>query len=70
MPQFDLYSFSVQVFTILVSFFFVYFFLLRSVLSPLSETFKFRKKVLTAISSYNKGMKSVQLKYNFFNLFY
>jgi ATP/ADP translocase len=69
MPQFDLYSFSVQVFTILVSFFFVYFFILRTVLSPFSEAFKFRKKVLTTISSYARGTKSTNLKYNFFNLF-
>jgi ATP/ADP translocase len=69
MPQFDLYSFSVQVFTVLVSFFFLYFFILRTVLSPFSEAFKLRKKILTTISSYSKGIKSTPLKYNFFNLF-
>jgi len=46
MPQFDFYSFSVQIFWILVGFSLFYFFILRFYLVPVSEVLKWRKKLL------------------------
>lgn len=46
MPQFDFYSFSVQIFWILFGFSFFYFVILRFYLVPVSEVLKWRKKLL------------------------
>lgn len=52
MPQFDFFSFSAQVFWILVGFFLFYFFILKFFLVKISETLKVRKK--SADSSYSE----------------
>jgi len=46
MPQFDAFSFSGQVFCILLGFSFFYFFILRIYLINFAEMFKFRQKLL------------------------
>jgi len=46
MPQFDFYTFSVQIFWTILSFFTLYFVLLKFLLARVSETLKFRKKLL------------------------
>lgn len=46
MPQFDFYSFSVQIFWVLSYFIFFYFFILNFYLIPVSEVLKWHKKLL------------------------
>jgi lipid-A-disaccharide synthase-like uncharacterized protein len=55
MPQFDLYSFSSQVFWTLLGFSFFYFFTLKFYLVQLAEVLKMRQKLLTAYSKKKKG---------------
>ena len=43
MPQFDFFSFSTQVFWILVGFFSFYFFILKFYLVKIAETLKLRR---------------------------
>lgn len=43
MPQFDFFSFSTQVFWILIGFFSFYFFILKYYLVKVAETLKLRK---------------------------
>ena len=46
MPQFDFYSFSVQIFWILISFTFFYFYLFSQSIIYFSELLKFKFKIL------------------------
>jgi F0F1-type ATP synthase membrane subunit b/b' len=45
MPQFDIYSFSSQVFWLLITFGFFYFFILRFYLARYAESLKIRSKI-------------------------
>jgi hypothetical protein len=57
MPQFDVFSFSVQVFWILVGFFVFYFFILKLYLVTISEALKLRKNLV----------KKSYIKYNIYD---
>lgn len=50
MPQFDFYSFSVQIFWLLLSFTFFYFYLFSQVVIYFSEVIKFKNKILLKTS--------------------
>ncbi len=66
MPQFDFYTFSVQIFWTILSFFTLYFVLLKFLLARVSETLKFRKKLLL-LSTQKKNSNNLVIK-NFKNL--
>ena len=50
MPQFDLYSYSCQVFWALIGFYTFYFFILNFYLVHFSEVLKMRQKLLASYS--------------------
>jgi len=56
MPQFDFYSFSVQVFWTLSAFFFFYFIFLGDLIAKLSALLKMRSKLLSGSASLNDGI--------------
>ena len=68
MPQFDSYSFSVQVFWSLLGYLFFYFFILKFYLSNFSEMFKFRQKLVNIYSTNNNTSKSTNHYLDFFLL--
>ena len=68
MPQFDSYSFSVQVFWSLLGYLFFYFFILKFYLSNFSEMFKFRQKLINIYSTNNNTSKPTNYYLDFFLL--
>lgn len=63
MPQFDFYSFSTQIFYVLLGFTFFHFFILNFVVISYAQVLKLRQKLfniyLNAFSEVNKHSKSV-----------
>ena len=57
MPQFDFYSFSVQVFWTLSGFFLFYFLFLGDLLAKLSALLKLRSKLLVGFSINGEALK-------------
>lgn len=53
MPQFDFYSFSSQVFWVVLGFFLFYFFILKFYLVYFAEIYKMRNKLLNVQKSNN-----------------
>ena len=66
MPQFDFYSFSVQIFWFLLTFFSFYFFSAYFYLSNFAEVFKMREKLLKHYNVLNLA----SLKLNLFEIFF
>jgi hypothetical protein len=69
MPQFDSYSYSSQVFLILLGFYLLYFFVLNYYLVCFSEVFKMRQKLLFSfLQEKNKIIDLVDTFSPYFNI--
>ncbi len=67
MPQFDFYSFSSQVFWVVLGFFLFYFFILKFYLVYFAEIYKMRNKLVNAQKLNNLELvQSKQKLYSFF----
>jgi hypothetical protein len=55
MPQFDAYTYSSQIFWVLIGFYLFYFFFLNYYLISFSEVFKMRLKLISFYSKKRKG---------------
>ena len=68
MPQFDFYSFSSQVFWVVLGFFLFYFFILKFYLVYFAEIYKMRNKLVNAQKLNN--LELVQSKQKLYSLFF
>ena len=68
MPQFDLYSFSGQVFWTLTGFYLFYFFVLYFYLTKFSSIIKMRQKLILTYIKEEKIKSNVVNSFNFFKI--
>lgn len=61
MPQFDFYSFSTQVFYVLLGFFFFHFFILNYIVISYAQVLKLRQKLFNTYLS-NKSNSKTNIK--------